>query len=121
MKSVYLELTHQCNLRCPHCYNMSGEDRTELSQEVLFNLFRAIGKDSQNNWQVALSGGEPLIRKDIHEILRECVKYPNIKEVVNKMLEKYDGIPEIVEQDLKNFIDKLRINNFTEVQGANIS
>lgn len=79
MKSIYIELTHQCNLRCPHCYNMSGEDCTELNQEVLFDLFHAIGTDVSENWQIALSGGEPLMRKDILEILRECAKYSNIQ------------------------------------------
>lgn len=82
MGNVYLELTHQCNLRCPHCYNMSGDDCTELSQEILFSLFRAIGSDGTENWQIALSGGEPLMRKDISEILRECAKYSNIQVIL---------------------------------------
>lgn len=68
---VYFDPTYRCNLYCSHCITDSGiynGIRNELSlSEIkkLFNEFREMGV-----FEVAIGGGEPLIRSDIFEIIQ---------------------------------------------------
>jgi pyrroloquinoline quinone biosynthesis protein E len=64
------ELTYTCPLHCPYCSNPleigAGRYRNELETEDWARVFRegaALGV-----LQVALTGGEPLVRKDIEEL-----------------------------------------------------
>lgn len=67
--SIMYELTYRCNFRCPHCYLGSQNQikKKELStnkvKKVLDEL-EAIGV-----YRIGFTGGEPLLRKDIFEIL----------------------------------------------------
>jgi len=66
---VVWNITRACNLKCVHCYNDSGsrcaEDElsTQEAKEVLRDL-AAFGVPT-----VLFSGGEPLMRKDLFEML----------------------------------------------------
>ena len=64
--SIQFELTEQCNMRCKHCYNQSGEcskNESYLNVEDWLNISHEI-VDHGGVFQVILSGGEPLILKD---------------------------------------------------------
>lgn len=60
-------LTKRCNLRCPHCYMEAGKkDDNELTTDeclALIDEMKLLGTE-----MVILTGGEPLLRKDIYEI-----------------------------------------------------
>jgi len=62
-------LTKKCNLRCPHCYMEAGRKaEDELTTEECLELIgemKALGTE-----MLILTGGEPLLRKDIYEIAR---------------------------------------------------
>ena len=62
-------LTKKCNLRCPHCYMEAGRKaEDELATEECLELIgemKALGTE-----MLILTGGEPLLRKDIYEIAR---------------------------------------------------
>jgi len=60
-------LTQRCNLRCPHCYMSAGKKAVdELSTaECLALLGEMQGLGTE---MVILTGGEPLLRKDIYEL-----------------------------------------------------
>jgi MoaA/NifB/PqqE/SkfB family radical SAM enzyme len=66
---VVWNITRACNLKCVHCYNDSGSGRaedelsTKEAKEVLQDLAE-FGVPS-----VLFSGGEPLMRKDLFELL----------------------------------------------------
>ena len=66
--TLLAELTHRCPLRCPYCSNplamvrAEGELSTEDWKRV-FSQARALGV-----LQLGLSGGEPLVRKDLEEL-----------------------------------------------------
>ncbi len=65
--STSFAVTHRCNLRCSYC-NTPFLDPSELpldAIERLFDRLRALGVK-----RVGLTGGEPLLRKDIGEIVR---------------------------------------------------
>ncbi len=64
---LHLHITNKCNLRCPHCYMMSGtaynnELTTEEIKDLCKNFQRHGGTD------VSLTGGEPTVRKDFFDI-----------------------------------------------------
>lgn len=60
-------LTQLCNLRCPHCYLSAGKKaERELSTEECLRLLPEM--QSLGTEMVILTGGEPLLRKDIYEL-----------------------------------------------------
>lgn len=67
---VSWNVTRKCNLKCPHCYiNATKEELpNELSTEEAKTLIDQICEVSKP--LLILSGGEPLLRKDIFELVR---------------------------------------------------
>ena len=63
-------ITRKCNLKCSHCYiNATKEElREELTTEEAKCLMDQIADVSRP--LLVLSGGEPLLRKDIYELIR---------------------------------------------------
>ena len=76
-RSVLFEITRRCNLHCLHC---CVDAERETDYEMPFDdLVMALNKIiSWKPRQISLTGGEPLVREDIFDIL----------EYLNK---KYDG------------------------------
>jgi radical SAM protein with 4Fe4S-binding SPASM domain len=70
---VVWNITRACNLRCVHCYNDSGTDKaaneltTDEAKTVLDDLAQ-FGVPS-----ALFSGGEPLMRKDLFELIGYAV------------------------------------------------
>lgn len=71
---VLIEFTHNCNLRCVHCFANAeckvtdqGYLEGELNKEQWFKVIDTIC--DAGVFDVFVSGGEPLIRKDIFEIM----------------------------------------------------
>lgn len=66
---VSWNLTRRCNLRCPHCYLSAGKkEEDELTTAECLGLLdemQALGTE-----MVILTGGEPLLRKDIYDLAR---------------------------------------------------
>ncbi len=64
-------LTKKCNLRCPHCYLEAGRpaarELTTAECLALLDEMHALGTE-----MLILTGGEPLLRKDIYEIARSA-------------------------------------------------
>ncbi len=60
-------LTRRCNLKCPHCYMSAGKkEEHELTTAeclALLDEMQALGTE-----MVILTGGEPLLRKDIYDL-----------------------------------------------------
>jgi MoaA/NifB/PqqE/SkfB family radical SAM enzyme len=68
--SISLEITHSCNCNCKHC-----DKGGNIPDEVLAPPKRFGDAVKELKPLVAqISGGEPLLRKDIEEIIKE-VKY----------------------------------------------
>lgn len=66
---VVWNITRACNLKCVHCYNDSGNCKAEdelSTQEAKAVLRDLAGFDVPS---VLFSGGEPLMRKDLFELL----------------------------------------------------
>ncbi len=67
---VSWNVTLRCNLKCSHCYINAGEreNRDELSTDAAKMLIHQIAEVSRP--LLILSGGEPLLREDIFEIIQ---------------------------------------------------
>ncbi|MCP3898110.1 MAG: SynChlorMet cassette radical SAM/SPASM protein ScmE [Desulfobacteraceae bacterium] len=73
-RSVELEITAKCNLRCKYCSHFSseGDVTDELSTEEWLTFFEECRK--LGVMDILLSGGEPFLRKDIREIINGIVE-----------------------------------------------
>ena len=97
-RRLYFAITKRCNLQCAHCFNGSGVTGTdELTCDQVCRVLQA-GKDDGFT-EVQLTGGEPLIREDIFQIIewarrKKLVVYLQsngvIGETVMKKLENAD-------------------------------
>ena len=71
--SISWNLTKRCNLNCDHCYldaEFRGGIKTdELNTEECFRVIDQIAEVNQNAFLI-LTGGEPLLRPDIYDIIR---------------------------------------------------
>lgn len=71
--SISWNLTKRCNLNCDHCYldaDFRGGFRTdELNTEECFRVIDQIAEVNTNAFLI-LTGGEPLLRPDIYQIIR---------------------------------------------------
>ena len=76
LKSIILEVTQACNHACAHCYNYWFADRapvtsrSALSRAEILCLMREI-RSEVDVLAVAISGGEPLLRKDLGGIVSD--------------------------------------------------
>lgn len=70
LRSIHIELASECNERCIHCY-IPHEFKCDCIDRNLFNNIIDEGR-KMNIINVTLSGGEPLLHKDIIDILKKC-------------------------------------------------
>lgn len=73
-----ISLTERCNLRCFYCMPEEGVPLREKSKFMSGSELLAIAKVfvSMGVKKIRLTGGEPLIKKDAAEIIRELGKLP---------------------------------------------
>jgi radical SAM enzyme (rSAM/lipoprotein system) len=70
----FWETTLRCNLKCRHCGSDCDKDKSteDLPKEKVLQVFRNIAENYEpKDIMVAVTGGEPLVRKDLFEILSE--------------------------------------------------
>ncbi len=68
------EVTNQCNLKCIHCHTEGGiSKKDELSNDEAKKFINDLAKIKEFRMLV-FSGGEPLVRDDIFEILQHSKK-----------------------------------------------
>lgn len=71
--NVEWEVTNLCNLRCRHCYVSAGESlAAELTTEEALTLIDELDQIGVSD--ITISGGEPFLRNDIWEIIKELKK-----------------------------------------------
>jgi cyclic pyranopterin phosphate synthase len=77
-----ISLTDHCNLRCVYCMpeDMTFQPNAELMQDdelaLLVQLFAGLGFD-----KIRLTGGEPTIRKNVVELVRQIAHTPGIRSL----------------------------------------
>ena len=73
LNSLYIEVTHACNQHCRHCYLDGGIHREikEMTTDQIKKIF--IEFKDQGGRYVIFTGGEPLMRNDVFELL-DCLE-----------------------------------------------
>jgi cyclic pyranopterin phosphate synthase len=83
LRNLRLSVTDRCNLRCQYC--MPEDDYVWLPREdvlrfeetsALVDLFLSLGVD-----KIRLTGGEPLLRRDVAELVRMISAKPGLKDL----------------------------------------
>ena len=71
---IVWDITYACNLRCKHCYSNAGKPLVdELTTEEALKVMDILGEAGVV--AVAFSGGEPLMRRDLYELIDRAKEY----------------------------------------------
>ena len=80
--NLRVSLTQRCNLRCPYCHREGqtpGSGQREMTAEEVVRIVRvAVGLGIN---RVKLTGGEPLLRDDIVEIVSGLAKIRGLRDL----------------------------------------
>ena len=80
---VRLSVTDRCNLRCFYClprdFNVFAEPDTWLTFDEIERVIRAFSELGVN--KVRLTGGEPLVRRDLPELAGRLARLPGIEDL----------------------------------------
>src|ERR1700679_294857 len=78
-----ISVTDRCNLRCVYCMPEEGlpwiDKAGILTYEEIAEIVRAAAKVGVRS--IRLTGGEPLIRKDLHELVAMIAATPGIDDI----------------------------------------
>lgn len=113
-----LELTNQCQLKCAHCFNLSGNTReNELTISDFIDISNSFLKLGTKN--IFITGGEVFIKKDVNKLIKFISQRFNIVTIATNaysiskesidLLSKYKNIQVQVSIDgNENTHDRIR-------------
>lgn len=115
-----ISLTERCNLRCTYCMPEEGIQLSEkeniLTHEEIIYLAKEFVHLGVN--KIRLTGGEPLVKKNIEKIIRELTDLPIQLGITTNgiLLDKYiDLFKECGVKDLNISLDTLDKDKFAEM------
>lgn len=74
IRSVQWAITGRCNYRCKHCFVSAPDAKFgEISTEDCLRIVRELAEAGVTH--LDLTGGEPLVRQDLKQIISELTKY----------------------------------------------
>lgn len=103
LRSIHIDVATACNERCIHCY-IPNDCKKELIDPNLFYRIIEEGR-KMNVLHVTLSGGEPLLHKNIIDFLKKCRELDLSVNVLSNLTLLNDEI-----------ITEMKKNNFLSVQ-----
>jgi len=105
-KSVDIDITDRCNLRCRYCYfYTSPADVKDLPQEEWLRFFDELNRCAVTT--VCLAGGEPFIREDLQDILAGVVR--------NRMRYSILSNGTLINDDIVSYIASTRRCDYVQV------
>lgn len=74
LKNLFWECTLRCNAFCAFCGSRCGEIRSrELTEGEILSAFRDVAeKMDPKTIMINVTGGEPLLRKDLFDVMAQC-------------------------------------------------
>src|SRR5438128_9923645 len=83
IESLRVSVTDKCNFRCTYCMPAEGLEwlpkREVLSFEEIERLVRVLARMGVR--EVRLTGGEPLVRRDLPELVRMLAAVPGVDDL----------------------------------------
>jgi SynChlorMet cassette radical SAM/SPASM protein ScmE len=106
-KTVDIDLTSRCNLRCRYCYFFGNEAVTykDLSTAEWLTFFDELGRLAVQD--VCLAGGEPFIREDFRELIEGIVR--------NRMRFNILSNGGLITDEIAQFLASTRRCNYVQV------
>ena len=73
-RSINIDITNECNLRCKYCYHFTGpgDVRERIPTDEWLGFFEELGRCAVMD--VCIGGGEPFFREDLKELIDGVVK-----------------------------------------------
>ncbi len=73
-RSVDIDITNECNLRCKYCYHFTGpgDVKEDIPTDEWLGFFEELGRCAVMD--VYIGGGEPFFREDLKELIDGVVK-----------------------------------------------
>ncbi len=82
--SAHVDITWRCNERCVHCY-LDHDGKGEMTTDEIKDVIRQLSESG--TFQISISGGEPLLRRDCFEILEYArARRMNVKLKTNAVM-----------------------------------
>ena len=119
---VRISLTDRCNLRCRYCMPEEGVEKLRhediLRFDEIVRIVRALA--SLGVRKVRLTGGEPLVRRNVVELVREIHAVPGIETIAmtTNGVMLADMAEDLVQAGLTGInisLDTLKAASFTEL------
>ena len=87
IKSLRISLTRKCNLNCVYCHE-EGELRSARPYEISVPEIATIARlcYAEGVTKVKLTGGEPLLRKDLRDVIESLAQFEDISMTTNGQL-----------------------------------
>ncbi|MFB1082851.1 GTP 3',8-cyclase MoaA [Jeotgalibacillus sp. JSM ZJ347] len=132
LHDIRISVTDQCNFRCGYCMpaEIFGPDFAFMPKEQ-YLTFDEIEKlvsamSEMGVEKVRLTGGEPLLRKDLHELIAKLTKIEGIKDIAlttnAMMLPKFAGKLKAAGLQRVNIsMDAIEEEVFKKMNGRNVS
>lgn len=99
---LYINLTNKCNTNCPFCCMYSGTDKNRF---ITFDKFKEIIDNTEDEFELQLEGGEPLLHKQIFLFMEYAVSTSRCLKVIILT----NGME--LEGELKGFIEFAQRHN----------
>lgn len=122
---VRLSVTDRCNLRCTYCLPKGFTGFEESNEWLTFDeIERVIGAFARLGVsKVRLTGGEPLVRRDLPDLAARLSKLPGIADLslsTNAVLlaHKAEALREAGVRRVNVSLDTLRPGRFAEITGS---
>ena len=96
--------TRGCNLRCPFCHNSSilefDDTNAQYSEDEIFNYLE---KRKNVLDGVCITGGEPLLQKDIKDFIKKVKRF-NLKVKLDTNGTNYLKLKELIDENLVDYV-----------------
>lgn len=88
LNNLWFQITGlTCNLKCRHCFlgcNSTNKAKSFLNMDKIRKTLDEVNREELE--EIYLTGGEPLLHRDINNIIRYCIKYANVNIITNGTL-----------------------------------
>ena len=131
IKDLRISVIDKCNFRCPYCMpkEIFGEryqflkNNELLSFEEIYEITKIFAKIGVE--KLRITGGEPLLRKDLHLLIKDLKSIDNIKEIAlttnGFLLKKHaQSLKESGLDRLTVSLDSLNSDSYKKLNGQNL-
>jgi len=123
-----LSVTDKCNLRCFYCLPKGYNDFDPASQQLTQDeIVRIVGAFTEMGvHRVRLTGGEPLVRKDLCELTARLSKLPRLEDLslstnASLLSQKAERLRQTGITRINVSLDTLKPKRFKEINGGRLS